>query len=197
MIENSPQKAAAASAGGPAEGVPAPVASERPAGTVERVLNFQERSLAIFAAQQFCGREGKGDHKAQSKLSRLMKTLGHEEQIAYFDMLDDWLEEQIFRWQRQRNDWLKWQQYLSGGITLEQLKEQAPAVDPMAPPAKPCRAQPEVPTADVRGKERSFYLTSKIDVWVQDILKTAIWAAHKAEYVSELCAKFGIKSDED
>lgn len=175
-----------------------PTEARRPSGTVERVLNFQERSLLIFACKIYCSRQDKGDHKAQSKLDRLTKIVSYDETVEYFDMIDDSLEDQLFKWQRSRNDWLLIQQYLAGGISIEDLKKKSPALDIESPPEKPTRRQPEASQDDIRGKERPFYLPSKLDAWVQDVLRSVHWPnPEKAQYITELCGKFGIKSDEE
>lgn len=174
-------------------------ARKQPVGTVERILNFQERSLLVAAGKIYCYKkeQEKGDYKAQAKLSKLIKVLFHEETVDYFDMIDDSIEEKLFRWQRARNDWLLVQQYAAGGITLEELKKKSPLLDIQNPPEKPSRRQPEATTEEIRGRERSFYLPSKLDSWAQDVLRGVNWPnPEKAQYITELCEKFGIKSDE-
>jgi hypothetical protein len=169
---------------------------KQPAGTVERILNFRDRNLLIGACREFCQADGKGDHKAQAKLDRVTKLILLEETIRYFEMIDDSLEDELFRWQRLRNDWLAWQQYQGGGLSVEELKKKAPSVDPAVEPKRPPRKQPEAAPADLRGKERPFYFPSKLDVWAQECLKRATWNPLAAEYVTELCSKFGIKEEE-
>lgn len=175
-----------------------PTGRVQPAGTVERVLNFQERSLLAAACKSYCAKKDKGDHKAQSKLVRLLKLLSYDDTVEYFDMIDDSVEEQLFKWQRARNDWLLVEQYAAGGISHEELKKRAPLLDVNNPPPKPMRRQPEATPEEIRGRERAFYIPSKLDSWAQDILRETNWAnPEKAEYIVELCGKFGIKSDED
>lgn len=169
---------------------------KQPAGTVERILNFRERNLLIGACREFCQKDGKGDHKAQAKLDRVTKLICFEETVRYFDMIDDGLEDELFRWQRLRNDWLSWQQYQGGGLSVEELKKKAPTVDITDPPKKPSRKQPEATPEDLRGKDREFYFPSKLDVWVQEVLKVATWNPLAATYVTELCGKFGVKDEE-
>lgn len=177
---------------------PLPEPSRQPVGTVERVLNFQDRSLLLFGCKLYFKDSSKGDYKSQSKIAKLDKILAYNETVEYFEMIDDSLEDRLFKWQRERNDWLLVQQYLAGGISLEEVKKKSPALDIDDPPEKPSRVQPEVASEEVRGKERSFYLPSKLDSWVQDVLKEVKWPnPEKAKYITELCAKFGVKSDED
>lgn len=174
------------------------VKKKPPAGTVERTLNFQERSLLVLACKLHCAKQDKGDHKAQAKLSRLLKIVSYEETVDYFDMIDDSLEDKLFKWQRERNDWLLVQQYLAGGIALDELKKKSPELDIENPPEKPARRQPEATKDEIRGSERSFYLPSKLDSWVQDVLHATHWPnPEKSMYITELCTKFGIKGDED
>lgn len=168
---------------------------EQPAGTVARKLNFQERSLLIFACRQVCGGDGKGDQRAMSKLHRFTKIISYDETVEYFDMIDDSVEDAAFRWQKERTNWMAWQVYQAGNLTLENLKKRIPNIDLQNPPTKPSRNQPEATPQEARGKERVFYLPSKIDAWVQDVIRSANWKPEKAEYVTELCAKFGISED--
>jgi len=170
--------------------------AKQPAGTVERVLNFRDRNLLIGACREFCQKDGKGDHKAQAKLDRVVKLVKFDETVEYFNMIDDSLEDDLFKWQRSRNDWLAWQQYQGGGITLEDLRKKVPGLDVSSPPMKPPRKQPEAKHEELRGKERAFYFLSKLDAWVQECLKVATWSPLAAEYVVELCGKFGIKDEE-
>lgn len=186
----------------PAERMPVPsavpVEKKQPAGTVERTLNFQERSLLVFACKLHCAKQDKGDYKAQSKLSKLIKLISYEECVEYFEMVDDSLEDRLFKWQRERNDWLLVQQYLAGGITIDDLKKKSPALDIENPPEKPSRRQPEASDGDIRGPARQFYLPSKLDSWVQDVLRGTHWPnPEKATYITELCGNFGIKNDEE
>lgn len=177
---------------------PSPEPPKQPVGTVERVLNFQDRSLLLFGCKLYCKDPSKGDYRSQSRLTKLDKLLVHDETVEYFEMIDDSLEDRLFKWQRERNDWLLVQQYLAGGISLEEVKKKSPALDVDDPPKKPSRVQPEADPEEVRGKERSFYLPSKLDSWVQDVLKEVKWPnPEKAKYITELCTKFGIKGDED
>jgi hypothetical protein len=171
---------------------------KQPAGTVERVLNFQERSLLIFGCKLYCAKqENKCDHKDQAKLSKLTTLLSYDETVEYFDMIDGSLEDLGFKWQRAKNDWLIFQLYRSGGITADEAKNKSSTLDLTNPPEKPIRRQPEAAPEEIRGKERSFYLPSKLDVWVQDVLRKVNWPnPEKAQYITELCEKFGIKSDE-
>lgn len=169
---------------------------KQPAGTVGRILNFRDRNLLVGACRDFCSKEGKGNHKAQSKLDRITKLVVFQETVDYFDMIDDSLEDALFRWQRLRNDWLALQQYMGGGLTAEDLKKKAPSVDLTDPPGKPSRRQPEATADESRGVAREFYFPSKLDVWAQEVLKAVTWSPLASEYVTELCEKFGIK-DED
>lgn len=173
-----------------------PEPTKPPPGTVERVLNFRERNLLIGACRQFCDKDGKGDHKAQAKLDRVSKLMSFQETIEYFHMIDDSIEDALFKWQRERNDYLCWKQYSSGGLTLSELKEKAPAVDPSSPPIKPPKAQPEATSHEMRGPERAFHIPSKLDAWIQDVLKISTFPSIAAEYVTELCSKFGINSED-
>ena len=168
-----------------------------PAGCVERVLNFRDRNLIIGACREFCQGMGKGDYKAQAKLDKVSKIISFQETLEYFEMIEESMEEATFKWQRERNDWLCYQQYMSGSLTAEELKKRAPGVDTGNPPRKASTKKAPEPTQDEqRGKARSFYFPSKIDVWVQDALKVANWQPLASEYVTELCLKFGLK-DED
>lgn len=179
----------------PVEAAP-PEAPKQPVGTVERVLNFRDRNLLIGACRQFCDKDKNGDHKAQSKLDRVSKLLNLDETVEYFNMIDDSVEDATFRWMKERNDYLAWMQYSSGGATLEELKKRAPNVDPSIKPKKPPKATPQATPAEMRGKERSFYIPSKLDAWIQDVLKVSTFQAMTAEYVTELCSKFGLKEED-
>ena len=175
----------------------APVEKSIPAGCVERVLNFRDRNLIIGACREFCQEKGKGDYKAQAKLDKVSKIISFQETLEYFEMIEDSMEEVTFKWQRERNDWLCYQQYMSGSLMAEELKKRAPGVDVGNPPKKAASKKlPEPSPEDQRGPARPFYFPSKIDVWVQDALKAANWQPIAAEYVTELCLKFGLK-DED
>lgn len=168
-----------------------------PEGHVERTLNFRDRNLLVGACREFCREKGKGDHKAQSKLDRVTKIVSFEETLDYFNMIDDAHEDAVFRWQRLRNDYLVWRQYEGGALDLKTLRERAPGVDPENPPQNPGRKQPEQSSEESRGRARAFHFPSKLDVWIQDALKVYDWQPEAAEYAVELCAKFGLKSDED
>jgi hypothetical protein len=167
-----------------------------PVGCVERVLNFRDRNLIIGACREFCLKDGKGGHKAQSKLNRLTKLLDLQETVDYFEMVNDSMEDEVFKWQRLRNNWLSWQQHLAGGLTLEELQKRAPSVDLSDPPNKPPRKQPEATPEDLRGKDRAFHIPSKLDAWIQECLEVANWDPMTSEYVTELCQKFGLKSED-
>jgi hypothetical protein len=169
---------------------------EQPIGTVKRVLNFRDRNLLIGACRQWADKDGKGDHKGQSKVDRLTKAISFQETIDYFNMIDDSVEDALFRWQKDRNSYLSFKQYEAGGLTLEDLRKRAPWVDVSSPPAKPPKAQPEASPEEMRGKERTFYLPSKLDAWVQDVLKVSTFPSIASEYVVELCKKFGINEEE-
>lgn len=175
--------------------------SKQPAGTVARDLNFRDRDMVIAACRESCAKEGKGGHKYQVKLDKLMKLLNVEEVAEYFDMIQDSVEDSAFKWGRLRNNWLNYQQYMSGGISRAELKERAPDVDPSSPPTKPPTRQPEPTREELRGKSRVFFVPSKLDAWIQDAVKSATWSVvakdkYLPEYVSELCQKLGIKDDE-
>lgn len=167
-----------------------------PAGCVERLLNFRDRNILIGACRQYCDKDGKGDYKSASRLDRATRLLNLQETIEYFTMLDDSLEDALFNWQRERNNYLSWRQYQAGGITLDELKKKAPSVDPSSPPKKPNKNQPEATPDEMRGKEREFYIPSALDAWLQSVLRTATFPAFSAEYVTELCLKFGVKEEE-
>ncbi len=194
LLENTPRIETEPVKAFPIAETPEP--PKQPAGTVARVLNFRDRNMLIGSCREFCQKDGKGDYKAQAKLDRISKLISFEETLEYFEMIDDSIEDALFKWQRTRNDWLSWQQYLGGGLTVEELKKKAPAVDISSPPAKPPRRQPEGTPEERRGKERPFYFPSKLDVWVQEVLKVATWSPLAAEYVTELCGKFGVKDEE-
>lgn len=178
------------------EAAAAPPPPEQPSGTVKRVLNFRDRNLLMGACRAWCDKDGKGDHKAHSKLDRLDKIISFQETVDYFTMIDDFLEDALFKWQAQRNSYLSFRQYEAGGLALEELKKKAPGVDAGSCPAKPSKAQPVATSAEMRGKERAFYFPSKIDAWVQEVLKTATFPSFTAEYVVEMCSKFDIKEEE-
>jgi len=176
--------------------LPAKAEPKIPVGHVERVLNYRDRNLLLGACQEYCSKDGRGNYKNTSKLDRISKLLLFQETVDYFAMIDESLEDALFKWQRSRNDWLSLQQYLGGGMTLEDLKKKAPAVDPQSPPKRPALTQPQATPEEMRGKDRSFYLPSKLDVFAQDALRAATWNPQTAEYVTELLARFEIK-DED
>lgn len=193
MIQNTPQ---ADAAGAGAITQPSKEEKKPPAGCVERVLNFRDRNILIGACRQFCDKDGKGDHKAASRLDRVTKILCLQETIDYFAMIDDSLEDALFKWQRDRNNYLSQRQYEAGGLTIEELRKRAPSVDPSTQTPKPKKVQPEATPAEMRGPERPFYIPSVLDAWIQGVLKVAVFSAVSAEYVTELCVKFGIKEDD-
>jgi len=167
-----------------------------PAGCVERTLNYRERNLLIGAARDYCGGKEHADYKNQSKLSRLSKLISFEETLEYFEMMTDHYEDAQHEWRRAKLAYNALRNLRDGLIKLEDFRKQHPSLQPDQELVKPPVRAPEMTPQEMRGEERVFYLPSKLDVWVQDVLKVAAWQPLAAEYAVELCAKFGVK-DED
>lgn len=167
-----------------------------PPGTVERILNFQERNLLIDAAIRHCKKEDQGTEKDIKNLRRLKEAIDFEETIKYFDMMDDALEDLVTEWQSAKVIWLAWTQYQAGNFSAELMKKKFPKVDLATTPKRPARNSPVLSGEEMRGKARSFYLPSKVDVWVQDVIKNITWKPEKEEYVNELYGKFDMNESE-
>lgn len=174
----------------------AATATKRPPGTVERALNCKERTLIIEACRQYCRKDGKGDSKAQSRLYRTMQIISYQEAVDYFAGLEDKLEDMAYDWQRAKNTWVAWKNYLSGALTMDAVKKMIPRFDESRDPEKPSHGKPMLTSTELRGETRPYYFPSKIDAWLQDILKAVNWDPLHAEFVTELCGKFGIKEDD-
>lgn len=167
-----------------------------PVGCVERILNFKDRNNLFGACRAYCAREGHKGFKDQDKLSRLNKIILFEETLEYFAMIDDLLEDAIRDWQRGRKRYKLWKDYKAGLVKIEDFRRELPGVNPDDEAPKPGLLAPESTPEDLRGKERSFYIPSKIDVWAQDAIKAMDWSPFTPQYTVELCEKFGI-GDED
>lgn len=167
-----------------------------PPGCVERVLNYRERNLLIGAARDHCGKKENADFKNQSKLDRLTKLVAFIESLEYFEMLDDHYDDKVREWKSAKRAYTAWMNFKAGLLPAEELRKAFPVIDIEKGAPKPPLRQPEMNPQEMRGEERAFYLPSKLDSWVQDLLKTAIWQPLAAEYAVELCGKFGLK-DED
>ena len=175
----------------------APAENKCPAGCVERTLNFRDRNLLIGAARDYCGKKEHGDFKNQAKLDRLTKLMCFQETLDYFEMLTDHYDDATREWRSARRKYNAWKDLRSGLYKdPDSFKRDFPDIDPGKGAEKPPLRAPEMTPKETRGEERAFYLPSKLDAWVQDVLKGAVWNALAAEYAVELCSKFGLK-DED
>ena len=189
-------------AASPTEATSSAASQKCPSGCVERLLNFRERNLLIGAARDYCGKVDRhgnkehGDYKNQSKLDRLAKLVAFSETLEYFEVINDHYEDVVRSWKRARLVYVAWMNLNSGLIKPEDFKREFPAVDPEKGVAKPALRMPEATPKEMRGDERAFYFPSKLDVWVQDLLRVVTFEPLAAEYAVELCSKFGIK-DED
>jgi len=176
---------------------PSTLEKKCPSGCVERILNYRERNLLIGAARDYCGKKEHSDYKGQAKLDRLTKLICFQETLDYFDVLTDHYDEAVREWKSTRRKYNAWKD-LKAGLYKDpdNFTRDFPDVDPGKGIEKPANRAPEITPKESRGEERSFYFPSKLDAWVQDVLKAAVWQALAAEYAVELCSKFGIK-DED
>lgn len=172
----------------------APESKKPPIGCVERILNFKDRNNLFGACRAFCAKEGHQGFKDQTKLDRLNKIILFEETLEYFAMIDDVLEDEVRAWQRDKRRYKLWKDYKAGLVKPEDFRKEFSDQD--AEPKKPALLQPESKPEDIRGKERSFYLPSKIDVWAQDAIRAMDWSPFLVEYTVELFQKFGIKEEE-
>lgn len=167
-----------------------------PIGCVERILNFKDRNNLYGACRAFCAKDGHKGFKDTVKLDRLNKIIKFEETLEYFAMIDDSLEDEILAWQRAKRVYKLWKDYRAGLLTADGFRKEVPNVNLEEGPPKPALLQPETKADDLRGKERSFYLPSKLDVWAQEAIKQMDWSPFVAMYTAELFSKFGI-NDED
>ena len=174
----------------------APSEQKCPSGCVERTLNFRERNLLVGAARDYCEKKEHGDYKSQAKLARLSKLISFEETLDYFEMIDDHYNDAGQVWRRDKSIWTALRNLKDGLVNLEDFRKQFPTVDVDKKMDKPPLRRPEASPKEMRGEDKVFYFPSKLDVWVQDVIKAAIWQPLAAEYAVELCEKFGI-NDED
>lgn len=165
-----------------------------PPGCVERILNFKDRNNLFGACRAFCAKEGHQGFKDQTKLGRLDKIILFQETLEYFAMIDDSLEDEIREWHRAKRRHKLWKDYRAGLVKAEDFRKEFSDQDPE--PAKPSLLVPESKGEDIRGKDRTFYLPAKIDVWAQDAIKAMDWSPFLVQYTVELFEKFGIKEDE-
>ncbi len=173
-----------------------PEVKKPPMGCVERILSFKDRNNLYGACRAFCAKDGHKGFKDQAKLDRLNKIINFEETLEYFAMIDDNLEDEILAWQHSVRVYKLWKEYRVGIIKAEDLRKQVPDINLEEGPLKPALLQPQSKPEDLRGKERSFYLPSKLDVWVQEAIKQMDWSPFVAMYTVELFEKFGIKEEE-
>lgn len=172
-------------------------ASKIPAGCVERLLNFRDRDIIISATRDYCKSDGgHADHKHQSKLDKITKLLNLEECIEYFDMINEAYEDEIKEWMGNRKKYAIYQDYKLGLITIEEAKVQLPTFDASSSQEKPSHRQPKPTSEEQRGKERVFYIPSKLDAMIQDALRAYKFNPLVAEFNAEVCLKFGIKEEE-
>jgi len=165
-----------------------------PIGCVERILNFKDRNNLFGACRAFCAKEGHQGFKDQTKLDRLDKIILFQETLEYFAMIDDCLEDEVRAWHRDKRRYKLWKDYKAGLVRAEDFRKEF--TDQDAEPKKPSLLAPETKAEDHRGKERAFYLPSKIDAWAQDAIKAMDWSPFLVQFTVELFQKFGIK-DED
>lgn len=165
-----------------------------PAGCVERVLNFKDRNNLFGACRAFCAQEGHKGFKDQTRLNSLNKIINFEETLEYFAMIDDSLEDETREWHRATRRYKLWKNYKAGLVKPEEFRKEFSDQDPE--PVKPALLAPETKPDELRGKERPFYLPSKIDVWAQDAIKAMDWSPFLVQYTVELFQKFGISEEE-
>lgn len=181
----------------PDDATPAAADPKRaPVGHAERILSFKDRNNLFGACRAFCAREGHQGFKDQTKLDRLNKIILFEETLEYFAMLDDSLEDEIRAWQRSKKHYKLWKNYKAGLIKAEDFRRELPGANPDEEPPKPSLLEPQTKPEEARGKERSFYLPSKLDSWAQDAIRAMDWSPFAAQWTVELCEKFGIKDEE-
>lgn len=169
-------------------------AKRPPVGHVERLLNFKDRNNLFGACRAFCAKEGHKGFKDQTKLDRLNKIINFDETLEYFAMIDDSLEDETRAWHRAKLRHKLWKDYKAGLVKPEDFRKEFSDQDPE--PLKPSLLAPVTKPDDIRGKERSFYLPSKIDVWAQDAIRAMDWSPFLVEYTVELFQKFGIHEEE-
>lgn len=194
MIENVTREALADAKG--VDPAVAPGEQKVPSGCVERVLNFRDRNLLIGACRAFCAKDGHKGIKDQSKLDRMNKLISFDETLEYIAMLDDAQEELTREWTRDKGKYKAWRDYQEKIVTAEAVLKAFPGMDLDKGAVKPPLRMSENSPEEMRGKERAFYLPSKLDSWVQDAVRAMEWSPFAAEYAVELCAKFGIKGED-
>lgn len=202
VLENAPRESLAEALARPAPPLPPAEPKKPPPGTMEVVLSMRDRDLIGGAAIQYVQQKGRRKLRDHDYAQRLRKEVNLDETGEYFAMLRDALEDEqrLWRaaWKRYRA-WLDWRERL---LTDEELLKVLPDLDldaedleTRAPP-KPPLVQPDYDPEKNVGSARPFYLPPKLYAWVQDMLGDIEWPVVASEFVTETCAKFGVKPEE-
>jgi hypothetical protein len=167
-----------------------------PEGCTERTVTMRDRNSIMGACQAYCQKDGHKGLLDQTRLNRIKKILNWDETLEYFAMIDDSLDDEIRIWKRAKNQHKLWKDYRAGLIKAEDVKKTYPDLDLEGEFKKPPLREPELKPEDKCGPKKVVYLPSKLDAWVQDALKAMEWLPKMEELAVEVCAKFGIKSEE-
>lgn len=166
-----------------------------PPGHVERVLNFKDRNFIVGACRVYCEKDGHKTYKDQKKLDQVTKLLDFETTLDYYAVISDRTEELNLAWESSLAKWRAWKRYKEKLISTEEIRKVYPELDLEKGIEKPPSRAPEIPADEQRGKDSSFYLPAKLDVWVQDTLRMMDWTTVMTPYAVELCEKFGVKDE--
>lgn len=199
ILANAPREILAEALARPDLALPPAEPKKAPPGTMEVILTMRDRDMLGGAAIQFCQQKGHRKLKDHDHAKRLRKEIKVDEPEEYFAMLRDALEDEGRRWNAAWKRYRAWRDWQEGLLTDEELLKVVPGLDleeenleEKAPPKPPLR----VPTYDPKeniGPERPFYLTPKLYAWVQEMLDEIDWPIVASEFVTETCAKFGVR----
>lgn len=165
-----------------------------PEGHVERTLNFRDRNLIFGAVQAYCNDKSRSDYKYRLRIDKIAKLLNIEENIEYFDMLDEWINTKHREWLIVSGRYNAYHNFKAGQVFLEKVRESFPDFDPNVEPPKPGK-KPKLTPEEMRGKARAFHIPSKIDAFIIDTIKAYDFKQADPEYVTELCVKYGLSDD--
>lgn len=148
-------------------------------GQTLRKLHFRDRQLILSAVQQYASRNGdrggeRGDesnYKALRKLARLQDILNAEEVDEWYETLEAHLRKRVSEWRTREEERLK-----NGNGS---------------PPERP----PKLSDEEIAGPEREFVLSTSLDAFVLESLKSARFPTETAKWVDRLYAKYGFTED--
>lgn len=148
----------------------APTKKDAHPGCVKRVLNYRDRLLILNAAAESL--KGKGTIVALAKFQKLNDLLDGEGVNDYFDAMDVDFTERAEAWRV--------------AVEARMRDSKAPKVGP----------RPRRTRIELRGKDATFHIPSKLDTFIIDTLKKAEIEARHAEFAVELAQKFGVPIDD-